>query len=167
MTFTAAALIAAWIAILVLALALAGVLQQMRALVGGSAGAPRLAVGPIVGRPAPPLDGRAVPAPALILFADRDCPSCHEVAPAFGLRGNGSIRKVLVYEGDAPPAYHGIDTLVVDRATFDQWNVRVTPFLAAVDEAGTVVSAAPVGSAPVLERHLKAIEEEAHLASLE
>ena len=173
MTFTAAALVAAWLAILVLALALAGVLHRLRAIAAGSPPATRPAVGPLVGAVAPALDGRALSGPALILFADRECPSCHEVAPAFGqaaLGANGSgahVQKVLVYQGDTPPADQGLDTMRVQRDTFERWNVRVTPFLVAVDARGTVAAAAPVGSAPVLGRHLKAIEEEGHLAALQ
>ena len=170
MTFTAAALIAAWLAILILALGLAGVLHQLRAVAAGASSSG--AIGPAVGGVAPAIDGTALAGPALILFADPDCPSCDEVVPAFGrttVSAAGGIRKLLVYRDAAPPSDHApeVDTLAVEKADFDRWNVPVTPFLTAVNAHGTVVAAAPVGSAPVLRKHVKAIEEEGHLASLQ
>jgi hypothetical protein len=157
MTFTTAAVLLTWLALLVLALALAGVIRQVRVLAGG-AGA-RVLVGPAVGTAAPPLaGGRPVPRPALVVFAEPDCPTCSDVLPALQNGLGTQLEKLVLYPGSAPPGEAGIETLSHQQEAFDGWNVVVTPFVAVVDAGGDVVAAGAVGSVPILHGIVKSAE---------
>ena len=156
MTFTTTVLIATWFAIAMLALAVAGLLRQVAALRGGGWVEPEL--GPAHGTPAPDLAPDVqVPAPALLLFADRDCEGCAEVLPVFSrLASNGERgqrRYVAVFANDHTDGGLDPDVLTVTNAdeAFRSYRVPVTPFAVAVGADGHIVASGPVGASDLLE----------------
>ncbi|WP_329521616.1 hypothetical protein [Spirillospora sp. NBC_01491] len=155
MSFTTSALLLSWVAIALLALVVAGLVRQVHALgQGGSGrGAPRAALGPAPGTPAPEF-GRL--GPGLLLFLDRDCGVCADVlAEAGGLgRPMHAIFSGPAPDGPAPdelgPAA-GITVLSGEHdGLFAAYGVPATPFAVIVDEDGRVRVAEPVGSAQAL-----------------
>lgn len=163
MTFTTAALIAAWGAIALLALALAGTLQQLRALRAAQDGSSPL--GPPIGAPAPALETqRDAAGPALVLFAAAGCPACQRVIPAFGDL-DVAARKVIVHR-DEPTmqARDGVFEVVGGGDAFARWNVTVTPFCVAVGADGRVVAAAAVGAPEALAPVAASIEPRSTVA---
>ncbi|HEX6073969.1 MAG TPA: hypothetical protein VFZ32_01755 [Micromonosporaceae bacterium] len=147
MTFQTSALILSWVAILLLALVVSGLVRQVHALSSGTLrrGEP---VGPAPGSTAPDFRRLAPehPEPMVLLFLDSDCRTCSEVleeatrhAPPPGI----TVR--ALFRGTAPetgplPAQGGEATL------FDRYDAIATPFAVVVDPGGTVVRSEPLGS---------------------
>lgn len=108
MTFTIAALLVTWGAILILTMALAGVLRQLRTLAATGTLTPRVLMGPPLGAAAPPLPAaESLPKPVVLLFADRDCPGCAEVVPAFANGFAPGTSKLVIYSGEATDSVGG------------------------------------------------------------
>jgi hypothetical protein len=165
-SFSSAAILFAWAAILILGMAVAGLLRQVRLLAATGRLGPRVQVGPIVGVPAPPLSNdEDLHGPALILFAARNCRGCAEVVPAFADGGKRDVERLVIY-AEEQPGYLPVRTLGNQQRTFDRWNVSVTPFLAAIDSDLRVVAASPVGSPEVLERVMQSFETRRDNASV-
>jgi hypothetical protein len=151
MDFVTSALILAWLAILVLALAMAGLLNQVRSLSSGRAG--RAAVGPPVGAEAPPLwpDGRSFEeAHTIALFLDPECESCVRslrLADELAAVNNRNMRFVAVYR--AGVGGHGASHVeLLDHAgeAFARYGVPLTPFGVVIGKDRRIVGAAPLGS---------------------
>jgi hypothetical protein len=158
MTFTIAALLVAWSAILILTMALAGVLRQLRTLAATGTLTPRVSVGPPLGAAAPPLPAaESLPKPLVLLFADRDCPGCAEVVPAFANGFAPGTSKLVIYSGEATEPV-GVPVLADQEAAFKLWNIPVTPFCVVVDGRGRVAAAGPVGSRNMLDQLGNVIE---------
>lgn len=88
MSFQASALLLSWVAILLLALVVSGLVRQVSALTAGSAGGPGRGIGPAAGTPAPDFRRLAPPSPGplVLLFAGTDCRTCQAlVAEAAGI----------------------------------------------------------------------------------
>lgn len=79
MTFQTSALLLSWVAILLLALVVAGLVRQVHAL--GQGASPRPGPGPAPGTRAPAFERLG---PGLLLFLDRDCGVCTDVLAAAG-----------------------------------------------------------------------------------
>lgn len=178
MTFTTAALLLAWAAILTLTLAVAGLLGQVRSLRREATSGLRVRLGPAVGEAAPPLaiPSVQVPRPALVLFADQNCEVCTEVIPAFATR-NGrdgatdeDVTKVIVFPGDASEtagehaSQYSAITLTNQRDAFEAWNIRATPYCVFIDDSGRVLAAGPVGSRESLNRFMERVLERSRVA---
>lgn len=154
MTFTTAALIVAWLAILVLAFGFAGLMAQItelrRALGntgpggrGGHAhGGHSGAAGPAIGLALPASGDLAALRPdggGLVVFVSPGCPSCGGVlADLAAARPSGGL--VVVSTGDCGDVPEGLDATCHPRAghLLTAMRVPATPYLLAVDAAGTL-----------------------------
>ncbi|HEX2417291.1 MAG TPA: hypothetical protein VHJ83_04080 [Micromonosporaceae bacterium] len=147
MTFQTSALILSWVAILLLALVVSGLVRQVHALSNGTT-RPTEAIGPPPGSAAPEFRRLAPhhPEPMVLLFLDSDCRTCSEVlaeatrtAPAPGVTVRALFRGVAPETGRLPA--HGGEAVL-----FDRYDAVATPFAVVIDPAGTVVHSEPLGS---------------------
>jgi hypothetical protein len=154
MDFRTSALILAWLAILILALGMSGLLRQVRALSTGRTSQPQ--AGPVIGGPAPPLigdDGVEPGATTVALFVDASCGSCagvlrlgEELAAAHDDR----LRFVAVYPTNPDGVEHRRVRVVENRSAFLSYRVPVTPYGVVVDHDGRIAHAGPLGSDELL-----------------
>lgn len=160
MSFSSAALVAAWAAIAVLSLAVVGLIHQIRLLAAG-AGA-RMQTGPAIGSKAPPLNGQGEIRSSVLLFASAGCPGCEEVVPAFGRWAREApVKTLLVYPGRPPASGEFVGVTVAEaQEVFEKWQIHVTPFAAAVGIDGRIFAAGPVGSASALADFIAVISDE-------
>lgn len=144
MDLTTSLLVLAWIAIALLAFAVAGLLGQVRDL--RSSGTSIAPVGPAVGMPAPPIAGVPYEKRAILIFADEGCPTCEVILPeVVALARTASEQFVALFKETAKPL-QGVLTLSDQEEAFSAFDVRLTPFAVAIDPMGNVVRAAPLGS---------------------
>ncbi|MBO2453945.1 hypothetical protein J4573_43130 [Actinomadura barringtoniae] len=151
MSFQTSALLLSWVAILLLALVVAGLVRQVHAL---SRGVPqRTTLGPAPGTPAPAFDRLGA---GLLLFLDLDCGVCTEVLGSAGELGR-PFKAIFAEDGPTavPP---GVSVLTGERhGLFEAYGVPATPFAVIVDGDGRVRTAEPVGSPEAL-RELMELE---------
>ncbi|HZE30105.1 MAG TPA: hypothetical protein VE198_01560 [Actinoallomurus sp.] len=146
MSFETTALLMTWVALVLLALVVAGLVRQVHQLTQG----PRTRdLGLRAGTPAPALDlVRAEPGqPTLLLFLSEDCPVCHDVfQEAIGLDGAPATRAIFAEEaiGADPPANMAI--LSRQAELFTAYQVPATPYGVIIGADGRVRTAEPVGS---------------------
>ncbi len=152
MSMTAAALILAWVAIVLLGFAMAAIMQQVRALAVGPTRMVRL--GPPLGMPAPLLAELGLPnqATALLVFASSSCRVCREavenLAALQDLAGPQSV--LLIFREDAPPETPSIPSIRRNaKALFEMYAVQSTPFVVRVRD-GIIDDASHAGSLSVL-----------------
>ncbi|MEU5882352.1 hypothetical protein [Spirillospora sp. NPDC047279] len=147
MSFQTSALLLSWVAIVLLALVVAGLVRQVHALGQAAAGGggPRPSpLGLAPGSPAPAFDRLG---PGLLLFLDVDCGVCADVLEAAGSLG----RPVhAIFAGPAPDT-PGVTVLAHEQdGLFAAYAVPATPFAVVVDAGGRVRTAEPVGSPDAL-----------------
>jgi hypothetical protein len=146
MSFETTALLVTWVALVLLALVVAGLVRQVHALTRG----PRTREpGPRIGTPAPGLDrlGTEPGRPTLLLFLSEDCPVCHDVfQEALGLPGGPATRAIFAAEAidAAPPA--NMRVLAGHEDLFTAYQIPATPYGVIVGADGRVRTAEPVGS---------------------
>lgn len=155
MSFTTSALIVSWVAILLLALVVSGLVRQVHALTSGAAAGGPAQLGLRNGSRAPEHatlaggeDGTMV-----LLFLSEDCRSCAEVfdqtVRLAALATEARVLPRALYRGDvarqAPFPVHADANQL-----FDAYAVPLTPFAVIVEQDGRVRRSAPVGSAAVL-----------------
>jgi len=157
MTFQSSLLGLAWVAILVLALALSGLLRQHRLLLARLAereeggGSTRRGVR---------LDVAVSGHRSLLIFAKPGCRSCSELARA--LDGPGSVLPAGVEVSFVfADRSDGIDTrlpvLTGKRDWFDSLNIRTTPLGVVVDADGTVMADRALGSPEALQSFVQGL----------
>lgn len=156
--FLTSAMILAWLAILVLALAMAGLLRQVRTL---SSGRPvRRQVGPPAGSLAPEVPGLEQLAQegyiTVLLFLDTNCDVCVETLriaeELAGDRNGHSVRFVAIFSANADGATSDrIRRVENGNDIFARYSVPVAPFGVAINDRGRVTHAGGIGS-PVLFR---------------
>jgi hypothetical protein len=157
MSFETTALLVTWVALVLLALVVAGLVRQVHQLTQG----PRTReVGLPAGSPAPGLDRiEAEPGrPTLLLFLSEDCPACQDVfQEALGMRGGPATRAIFAEEPIVadPPAH--LRVLPGQEELFTAYQVPATPYGVIVGADGRVRTAEPVGSV----RGLHALVDEA------
>lgn len=146
MSFETTALLVTWVALVLLALVVSGLVRQVHQLTQG----PRTREpGLPAGSPAPGLD-RLVAEPGqatLLLFLSEDCPACQDVfQEALGLTGGPATRAIFAEETAAaePPANMRI--LSGQGDLFTAYQVPATPYGVIVGADGRVRTAEPVGS---------------------
>lgn len=153
MSFTTAALLLAWIAIALLGLGFAALLQQLRSVqatlrlpAAARAGVPDAAT-----RLAPTSGERRY-----VLTVDPGCAYCHEVVPQFrALAARYSTVAqfaILAESGDYPPS-RDVDVLV-DSATYHELAPSWSPGLLVMGPGGKLIDVAPGGDLTALERLL-------------
>ncbi|MGW0230627.1 hypothetical protein ACWDWO_20110 [Actinopolymorpha singaporensis] len=162
------AVVLAWLALVLLAFAMAGILRQLRDLQAAvaAAGVVGLAaatdggadgVGTIPDKPETPLSVRprddAVC--AVVLLVDDSCPVCAEVAPHFDDLANKSSAEVdFVVLARAPVAkFTGLTgaRFVADPAACHLLDPGWRPAIVVLDRAGAMVTREPAGSKKVVE----------------
>ncbi|MCP9949245.1 hypothetical protein [Actinomadura madurae] len=145
MTFQTSALLLSWVAILLLALVVAGLVRQVHAL--GQGASPRPGPGPAPGTRAPAFERLG---PGLLLFLDRDCGVCTDVLAAAGALDHPLH---AIFAGPPPDGASrpGMTVLTGEQdGLFADYAVPATPFAVLVGADGRVRSAEPVGSAEAL-----------------
>jgi hypothetical protein len=162
MSVQTTALILAWVAIALLALALSGLLRQVHLLRLGQS-RPQLDSGPTVGSLAPELNGDMEwPRPTVLLFADRGCSSCDRLLPVFETiaQSNTGVDFKVVFPGDAN-GFHSphVETLTDQARLFAQFRIPATPYGVAVGHEGEVADASPIGSSSLLQQFVESVHE--------
>lgn len=161
MTIEAAAIIASWIAILLLGLAVAGLLAQVRFLteqISGMretipVGATTASHGRHQALRHPDLDP-----PYLALVVEPGCVACRDLVPsAIGLLGDADLGvTTYLVSAETYDVEDGAGFVrVVDPAAVVALAVTAFPTAVVADPAGTIVHHAPVGSARALERAIE------------
>lgn len=151
MSFTTTALVVTWAALALLSFAVAGLMRQVLVLSRGGA-RPVEPVGPRPGKPVPSIGANAAwTRESVVLFLSDDCPSCHEVVPAFaGLAETHDDDDdfIAVFAGRSAGNGLGerVRTVTGARSLLHEYDVPVLPFAVRVSEHGVVVDSAPVGS---------------------
>lgn len=156
MDFATSALILAWVAILVLAFAMAGLLRQVRVL--SASPLTREQAGLPVGAPAPPLrsgDAGGRRGGTIALFLDKACDACTRrfaLAEELVAGATGSLHVLALFPEDAG-GLHGRRLEVVEHAeeAFTLYKVPATPFGVVIGDDGRIAHAAPLGSDQMLE----------------
>ncbi|MEU5790291.1 hypothetical protein ABZ754_21510 [Micromonospora purpureochromogenes] len=157
MSFQTSALILSWIAILLLALVVSGLVRQVHALSTGTVGRPG-SVGLRPGSPAPRFRDLAPPSPAtlVLLFLDPGCATCDQLlaAAAEHARRTDVVLRVL-YRDTVPPRAADLPMTVLGEQAdlFDRYDAIATPFAVVIDATGRIRRSEPVGSGVAL-RHL-------------
>lgn len=162
MSFVVASLVVTWLAIVVLALALAGVIRQVRDLAHAVRSRGR---SPLVLRSEaiPSLRSTDGTSRTVLLVVDDVCTTCRHVAPEFAAMAKnaaGTQFRVLTYAEGTRAWLDGAEIVVnVDEEAYRRLNVPWRPALVLVDIDGTVLEAKPVGSVESLRR---TVEEYTH-----
>lgn len=154
MTFQTAAILLAWVAIVILGFAMAGLVRQMHVVVTNQNRVSSARPGPRVGSRV--LEAEWLPelGPAVLLFADSNCAVCERVIPTVvgELPRQQADHIRLLYRGESSAhANYAIPSLGEQDQAFDYYNVSITPFAVAVRD-GLVVDSGPVGSVHLLHR---------------
>jgi hypothetical protein len=159
-SFQTSALVLAWVAIVLLALGLAGLLRQVQLLsrgrVGGADGpaattahTPRDLVGFRLPRQGP-LAGLVDPVAhrTVLAFVSPGCPSCTQTLERLAATPDvaaGSVAVVAVSTGSCTPAETALAgtgrCVPRGRGLLERLRVPATPYLVAVDADGTLVAA--------------------------
>ena len=155
MSFQTSALIVTWVALLLLAFVVAGLVRQVHAL---SSGARPVAEGLRTGDPAD-LGRFGVAGPAVLLFLRSTCHTCVEALAETVEAAGDRLTVVALYEGPAPAPTPGVVALADQGHLFAGYGALATPFAVLAGADGRITAAAPVGSraavrallAPVME----------------
>ena len=165
-------IVLAWIAILLLGLAMAGILRQLHGIVSARQPAhPRM--GPLVGKPAPPLERgpRWGPRGSVLLFVDAECVACGQVLPEYGIlaHSNRNLQFLSVFreERNGLRVDKPVEVLTQQGEAFERYQVRVTPLAVAVGSDGRVLDSEPIGSVIALRYFVarateRAVDDEAN-----
>lgn len=158
MSVQAAAVVLAWVAILLLSLTLAGVLRQLQALRDngeslGGLGLPR-------GTKAPPTT--ALPSgnrPSVLLFASNGCTSCGQALPGlarFAEASDSAVSVAVVTRGDLidHPLPRQVN-VTADARAFGEYRIPYVPVAVGIDGGGRVVKTKAVGSAALIDEFLE------------
>lgn len=159
------AFIVTWLMIGLLALAMSGLLRQIKLLsnrIEGGAGSHR--VYPMVGRPFPEFEADSATQigwrrPALIVFVTRDCDVCSqrlaELSRLAEKDGSG-VDYGAVFSGDPDGVRSPALRVFAKRPhMFEELGIRVTPF-GVVIVNGRIANAQPVGSRDELKELIRA-----------
>jgi hypothetical protein len=163
-SFEQSALLLAWVAIVLLAFAMSGLLRQVHALTQAMQRGRTLAGGPTTGMTAPKIGDADGARRSVLLFVDHGCSSCDEAIATLARERQANSHDdayVVLYRnapnGGPPPP----DVTVVPHAArlFDDLNVVVTPTLVVLDERRQVIASAPVGSRDALNEFMTFVRQ--------
>jgi hypothetical protein len=150
MSFQTSALLLTWIAILILAFALSGLLRQLHLIRLALDPQRRVTLGPARGIQAPPVDGVGTAGwtrPTVLLFMAADCPVCSAIQDELESVAADGLELVAVFAGEAEGTFpDGIEIVAGDPEAFRKFNISFTPFAVAVDGDGRVAASQPLGS---------------------
>ncbi len=153
MSFELTAVGLAWVAIVVLALVVSGLIRQVHILSSGQQ-VRKLQLGPRPGSEAPSFARYDLPRgrPAVVFFAERGCSSCAALLPSFGQLARGQRQSasfvIAVSEDERFDTRTGesVTQITGQGEAFERFGVSVTPFGVAISASGTVVAASPITS---------------------
>lgn len=145
MSFETSALIVTWVALLLLALVVSGLVRQVHALSSGTAQRP-VRTGPRPGTRAPDLDRLGARGPAVLLFLSPTCLTCVEVLDETATAVGDRLPVHALYEGTAPEPPPGVQAHADQGHLFGAYGALATPFAVLVGDDGRITAAAPVGS---------------------
>lgn len=163
MSFEMSALILAWVAIMILAFAMAGILRQVHILTAAVSGG-RTLVGPPLGTAAPSLDGvDAWTRSTIAVFVEATCSNCASVLSEFvrlaQAREEGvDFMAIFAEDSNGLQSPH-VRVLGGQVKAFHDFHIPVTPFGVAIVSGGTVVAASPIGSASALSEFVDDAQE--------
>lgn len=152
----------AWVVILLLALAMSGLLRQVKELQAQVPASSAVPVGLAPGTPAPVIPSLSRrDRPALLLFAEPGCDSCEMVLPLledFGNRVDGRACVAAVTR-EAMPDDHsrGLD-VVVESEAFTQYRISFVPAAVMIGRDGIVLNSQPVGSVDRMRDFIRSFE---------
>ena len=158
MSITDAALVLAWLCLILLAFALSGVLRQVRGLQAELAllGAPGRGV--LVGRTVPALSTGTVSA---VLVIDPGCSRCGPIFEEFGsvaaLRGSLHCSALSFRRGEHWPS-SAVVPLRIDGGLYADLDVPWSPALLVIAPDGTILRAAPLRSPEDLRVQIQQID---------
>jgi hypothetical protein len=151
-----AAVVLAWVAIVLLLFAIAALQRQLRDLQASTVRDLRRDTAPDELLPA---DGRRY---TIVFVADGGCPSCHELVPLLPARVAGlpADIDIAVVAGEVPPSWpEAVEgtrvRLVPSPSVLHRIDPGWRPALILVDVSGRVLAAEPVSSAASLDRLLE------------
>lgn len=148
MTVEQAALIAAWVAIVLLAFAMSGLARQLMLTKGPQSSSERPPIS--IGMQAPVLEGLSLRdgKARVLLFAEQACKACERLWPAYEelSRRHDSISFLALYANSASLPSTTVEVLSNMLQAFVAFGVPLTPFTVAVDHEGVVRAAEPVAS---------------------
>ncbi|HEX2315077.1 MAG TPA: hypothetical protein VHJ17_15145, partial [Thermomonospora sp.] len=149
MGFETTVLLLTWVAILLLAFVVAGMVRRVHFL---SSGVRAAELGPVPGSVAPEFTRLAPGAEAttLLLFLDAECGACPEVLAevrTLTAEPGRALPVVALFAAETPDGTHdGVRVFADEAETFEEYQIPVVPFAVLVDPAGRVRAARPVGS---------------------
>jgi hypothetical protein len=151
-SFMATALLLAWVAIVLLALSVAGLMRQMHLLLTERSAEGTAAPAP-TGPRMLPADLMAVGAERIVLFASTSCVACSEVMPVMVeyRRRAGTSCTVITAAARHPQWPDDLDYRENAADLFEQFGVTATPHALRI-VGGEVANSAPVGSVDALRR---------------
>lgn len=158
MAFDTAAILLAWVAIVLLAFVMSGLVRQIHQLSGGATAArgagPVGSVGPRRGSRLS-LEHLGGPAsrPLLLLFVTSGCPACDRAIEWLDTHEWSGPREVRVVSNDAsaPPRAGTATTLTAPTDVFADNAIVVTPFAVRADHDGHVEESRPLRDVSDLE----------------
>lgn len=158
MDFQTSALILAWVAILVLALAMSGLMRHVQALSTGRVVQEQ--IGPPIGSKAPPLplgdegERSATTTTTVALFLDRSCEVCERslrLASELAVVTKDRLHFLALFPTDGNGlGQGGIEVVENAQDAFVRYAIPVTPFGVVIGVDGRVTQASPLGSEPLL-----------------
>lgn len=156
MSFQTSALLVSWVAILLLALVVSGLVRQVHTLTRGAPMAARR-VGLAAGTPAPRFEELvpAVAGPLVLMFAGAGCRICAELLPEAARRAGPGVTVRALYPAEVPadaPRPDGALASVHGSAAelFQLYQVVATPYAVLVGADGRVIESLPLGSVDAL-----------------
>lgn len=153
MSVEATAVVLAWVAIVMLAFAMAGMLRQLKTLTElvGSRSGP--APGSQRGQRIPDellagLTSNGSQREQILAFMDQNCPGCTAIAPALErLAAEGAVDVHLVFRDKAKGVPSGrVSVLEGMGSAFDRLQIPATPFALRISNGGNITDAAAIGS---------------------
>jgi len=154
MSIYTSALVLAWVAIAVLAFAMAGLLRQVHALTASRTPVPGLGLSAGEAAPSWSESGGPPARDTVALFVDIGCGSCERVlraADRLAAEQDGRLDFIAFFRGEANGFSPSRLEVVADaRSVFDRYKVPVTPFAVIVDNRGRVAEATALGSESAL-----------------
>jgi hypothetical protein len=163
MSFETSALLVTWVAIVLMAFVVAGLVRQVYALTTGRVRVRASEVGLSPGTSAPEFARLAAghSGRLLLLFLSEGCGICDEVldevARVAGKPSRSSIGLRILYATtpslkSVREGGNGVSLLRGETKLFDEYEVPATPFAVTIDAAGHIVHSEPIGSRDAFRR---------------
>lgn len=162
MSFELSALLLTWVALAVLALAMSGLLRQVRDLQMRTSS--RLAIGPERGQSLAEFEEvGSIVKNGVAIFVDSSCLSCRQILPelADAAATSNGLRYWVLFRDQNTEDFTAPHVTVLSRQgpLFERLRISVTPLGVAVDSEGRVIDAKPIGSASMLKELVDLVRE--------